>query len=82
MGVPRQQPDQSHAHAGIGAMIFGTDQVLFTHGLMPRDWLPPSELAECAEARTWKAIVSASALTAICWSAPTDREGAVALPKA
>ena len=28
-----------------------TDRVLFAHGLMPRDWLLVSELAECAETR-------------------------------
>ena len=26
-----------------------TDHVLFARGLLPRDWLPVSELAECAE---------------------------------
>ena len=35
------------------ARNFGThtDQVLFPSGLMPRDWLPASEFAECTEAR-------------------------------
>ena len=28
-----------------------TDQVLFARGLLPRDWLPASVLAECLEVR-------------------------------
>ena len=31
-----------------------TDQVLFARGLLPRDWLPVTELAECAETRLWE----------------------------
>ena len=31
-----------------------TDQVLFARGLLPRDWLPASELAACSEVRMWE----------------------------
>ena len=31
--------------------FWDTDQVLFARGLLPRDWLPASELAECSEVR-------------------------------
>ena len=33
--------------------FWGTGQVLFARGLLPRDWLPACELAECSEVRTW-----------------------------
>ena len=32
----------------------GTDQVLFACGLLPRDWLPASEIAECPQVRMWE----------------------------
>ena len=31
--------------------VWDTDQVLFARGLLPRDWLPACELAECSEVR-------------------------------
>ena len=31
-----------------------SDQVLFSRGLMPRDWLPASEHTGCMEARMWE----------------------------
>ena len=31
-----------------------TDQVLFARGLLPRDWLPASELAECLAVNMWE----------------------------
>ena len=34
--------------------FWDTDQVLFARGLLPRDWLPASELAECSEIRMWE----------------------------
>ena len=34
--------------------FWDTDQVLFASGLLPRDWLPASELAECSEVRMWE----------------------------
>ena len=34
--------------------FWDTDQVLFARGLLPRDWLPASELAECSEVRMWE----------------------------
>ena len=34
--------------------FWDTDQVLFAHGLLPRDWQPASELAECSEVRMWE----------------------------
>ena len=33
-----------------------TDQVLFARGLLPRDWLPASELAECNEVKMWESV--------------------------
>ena len=34
--------------------FWDTDQVLFARGLLPRDWLPARELAECSEVRMWE----------------------------
>ena len=34
--------------------FWDTDQVSFARGLLPRDWLPANELAECSEARMWE----------------------------
>ena len=34
--------------------FWDTDQVLFAHGLLPRDWLLANELAECTEAKMWE----------------------------
>ena len=33
-----------------------TDQVLFARSLLPRDWLPASELAECDEVKMWESV--------------------------
>ena len=33
----------------LAQKFWDTDQVLFDHGLLPRDWLLASELAECSE---------------------------------
>ena len=31
-----------------------SDQVLFSRGLMPRDWLPANQHTGCMEARMWE----------------------------
>ena len=36
--------------------FWDTDQVLFARGLLPRDWLPVSELAECNEVKMWESV--------------------------
>ena len=59
-----------------------TDQVLFAHGLMPRDWLLASEFGECTEARMWGSNGFSECAKSICWSPPTDPEAAATLPKA
>ena len=33
-----------------------TDQVLFARGLLPRDWLLASELAECNDVKIWESV--------------------------
>ena len=33
-----------------------TDQVLFARGLLPRDWLPLNEPAECNEVKMWESV--------------------------
>ena len=38
----------------LAQKFWDTDQVLFARGLLPRDWLPASELAESSEVRTWE----------------------------
>ena len=42
----------NHAHMKESDHLV-TLQVLFARGLLPRDWLPTSELAECSEVRMW-----------------------------
>ena len=56
MGMSWKQPDQSHTHDYIrpAQEFWDTDQVLFARSLLPRDWLPACELAECSEVRTWQ----------------------------
>ena len=46
----------NHAHVKesdhlltLAQEMWDTDQVLFARGLLPRDWLLASELAECSE---------------------------------
>ena len=67
MGMSWKQPDQTHTHVKesdhlvtLAQEFWDTDQVLFARGLLPRDRLPASELAECSEVRMWKAAVSRS----------------------
>ena len=36
--------------------FWDTDQVLFARGLLPRDWLPVSEPAECNEVKMWESV--------------------------
>ena len=36
--------------------FWDTDQVLFARGLLPRDWLPVSELEECNEVKMWESV--------------------------
>ena len=36
--------------------FWDTDQVLFVRGLLPRDWLLVSELAECNEVKMWESV--------------------------
>ena len=38
----------------LAQKFWDTDQVLFARGLLPRDWLLSSELAECSEVRMWE----------------------------
>ena len=38
----------------LAQKFWDTDQVLFARGLLPRDWLPASELPECSEVRMWE----------------------------
>ena len=38
----------------LARKFWDTDQVLFSRGLLPHDWLPASELADCKEARMWE----------------------------
>ena len=40
--------------AALAQEFLDTDQVLFARGLLPRDWLPACELAECSEVRMWE----------------------------
>ena len=60
MGMSRKQTDQSHAHERIrppcdtGEGILGHRSSFVCPGLLPRDWLPASELAECSEVRMWE----------------------------
>ena len=58
---PWAQTDQSHTHmkesdhfVTLAQEFWDTDQVLFARGLLPRDWLPASELAECSKVRMWE----------------------------
>ena len=51
----------NHAHmkesdrlVTLAQEFWDTDQVLFALGLLPRDWLLASELAECSEVRMWE----------------------------
>ena len=51
----------NHAHmkesgrlVTLAQKFWDTDQVLFARGLLPRDWLPSSELEECSEVRMWE----------------------------
>ena len=40
--------------AGTLGHFWDSDQVLFARGLLPHDWLPANELAECTEVRMWE----------------------------
>ena len=60
MGMSRKQ-SVNHTHmkdsdhlVTLAQEFWDTDQVLFARGLLPRDWLPASELAECSEVRMWE----------------------------
>ena len=51
----------NHAHTKesdhlvtLAQKFWDTDQVFFARGLLPRDWSPASELAECSEVKMWE----------------------------
>ena len=44
---------ESEYLTSLAQEFWDTDQVLFARGLLPRDWLPASELAECNEVKMW-----------------------------
>ena len=56
--------------------FWDTDQVLFARGLLPRDWLLASELAECSEVRMWE---SSCFKVTLFWLPLTAREAVAKL---
>ena len=47
---------ESEYLTSLAQEFWDTDQVLFARGLLPRDWLPVNELAECNEAKMWESV--------------------------
>ena len=47
---------ESEYLTSLAQEFWDTDQVLFARGLLPRDWLPASELAECNEVKMWESV--------------------------
>ena len=52
--INRTQMKESDHIVTLAQELWDTDQVLFARGLLPPDWLPANELAECTEARMWE----------------------------
>ena len=49
---------ESEYLTSLAQEFWDTDQVLFARGLLPRDWLPASELEECNEVKMWESVDS------------------------
>ena len=47
---------ESEYLTSLAQEFWDTDQVLFARGLLPRDWSPASELAECNEVKMWESV--------------------------
>ena len=47
---------ESEYLTSLAQEFWDTDQVLFARGLLPRDWLLVSELAECNEVKMWESV--------------------------
>ena len=47
---------ESEYLTSLAQEFWDTDQVLFPCGLLPRDWLPVSEPAECNEVKMWESV--------------------------
>ena len=47
---------ESEYLTSLAQEFWDTDQVLFARGLLPRDWLPVSEPAECNEVKMWESV--------------------------
>ena len=73
---------ESEYLTSLAQEFWDTDQVLFARGLLPRDWLPVSELSECNEVKMWESeSISAHAPKTTCCSPRTDQEEVGRLPK-
>ena len=47
---------ESEYFTSLAQEFWDTDQVLFARGLLPRDWLPASELAEFNKVKMWDSV--------------------------
>ena len=47
---------ESEYLTSLAQEFWDTDQVLFARGLLPRDWLPVFEPAECNELKMWESV--------------------------
>ena len=47
---------ESEHLTSLAQEFWDTDHVLFARGLLPRDWLPASELAACNVVKMWESV--------------------------